>query len=68
MVGVGTTRVSFMLEASTSLCQLAPAAQLQVFPCLPGGTPLKPGRYYVTYDWYGSDLPTPVITFQVVGA
>ena len=66
MVGVGTTRVPFVLEASSSLCQLAPAPQLQVDVCLPGGTPLRPGTYYVSYDWYGGNLPTPIITVSVV--
>ena len=64
MAGVGTSRVPFLLEASTSLCQLAPAAQLQVHACLPGGTPLAPGTYYISYDWYGR-LPTPTITVRV---
>jgi hypothetical protein len=67
MAGVGTTRVPFALEASSSLCQLAPAAQLQFDACLPGGTPLRPGTYYLSYDWYGS-LPTPTIAVPVVAA
>ena len=67
MVGPGTTRVAFELEASSSLCQLAPAAQLQVDPCLPGGTPLRPGSYYVELDWLGH-LPTPIIVVPVVAA
>jgi hypothetical protein len=65
MVRVGTTSVPFMLEASNSLCQLAPAGRLQVDPCLPGGAPLPPGTYYVDYDWYGGNLPTPVIAVRV---
>jgi len=65
MAKVGTTRVPFLLEASSSLCQLAPAEQLQVHACLPGGTPLHPGTYYFDYDWYGR-LPTPTITVRVV--
>ncbi len=60
MVGLGTTKIAFILEASTSLCQVAPPTQLQLHPCLPGGTPLSPGTYYVSYDWYGP-LPMPVI-------
>jgi hypothetical protein len=64
---VGTTRVTFTLEASSSLCQLAPAAQLQVDACLPGGAPLRPGTYYIDYDWYGP-LPSPAITVPVVAA
>jgi hypothetical protein len=68
MVGVGTTRVPFTLEASSSLCQLAPAAQLQVDACLPDGTPLRPGTYYISYDWYGGTLPSPTITVLVVAA
>jgi len=65
MVGIGTTRVPFLLQGSTSLCQFAPAAQLQIHACLPGGTPLAPGNYYLDYAWYGP-LPTPAITVRVV--
>ena len=65
---LGTTRIPFVLEASTSLCQLAPKSQLTVDVCLPGGTPLPPGRYYYDYDWYGGNLPTPPVTVQVVAA
>lgn len=64
---VGTTRVPFMLEASSSLCQLAPAAQLRVPVCLPGGTPLRAGTYYVDPDWYGP-LPVPPVTVPVVAS
>jgi hypothetical protein len=62
---VGTTRVPFLLEASSSLCQLAPTSQLHVDACLPGGTALRPGTYYLSDDWYGGSLPTPTITVPV---
>jgi hypothetical protein len=63
---VGTTRVPFMLEATESLCQLAPASQIRVDVCFPNGKPLRPGTYYVDWVWYGP-LPTPTITVPVVG-
>jgi hypothetical protein len=61
---VGTTRVPFVLEASSSLCQLAPAAQLRISPCLPGGTPLPAGTYYVDPDWVGPP-PVPPVAVKV---
>jgi hypothetical protein len=66
MAGVGITRVPFMLEATSGLCQLAPASQLHVPECLPGARPLAPGRYYLSVAWYGGDLPQPATTLQVV--
>jgi hypothetical protein len=66
MVAVGTTRVPFLIEGSTTLCQFAPASQLGIDACLRGGEPLAPGTYYVSFIWYGGNLPTPPIAVQVV--
>jgi hypothetical protein len=49
------------------LGQIGLAAQLQFDACLPGGTPLRPGTYYISNDWYGR-LPTPTIAVPVVAA